>query len=187
MPEGSDLAEAPCTIARVVFSRPTPRCPADSSIPLSITQFYAKRAWLHGHRIRSDRHRTDAGKGSLREAVEDRSHRRTVPAVRRIRPDREGRGGFLRGDRKVGRVEDPFGRRREGDQDAGPRVLLVTAREPSCSPPACYHRLVVTARSIAQLSAAGILRAAGRAEDHSITASVMNDRIGSCSSATSRR
>src|SRR5207245_7590645 len=51
-------------------------------------------------------------------------------AVRRVRPDRQGRGGFLRRDRKVGRVEDPLGRRREGDQDAGPGVLLVTGRGP---------------------------------------------------------
>src|SRR2546428_8248973 len=216
---------------------------SDSRYPYLEHSFTHKRVWLHGHRIRSDRHRTDAGKGSLREAVEDRSHRRTVPAVRRIRPDRQGRGGFLRRDRKVGRVEDPLGRRREGDQDAGPGVLLVTGRGPGSggsgfddrarralssdtrggapprdqlsgsaprgrrtstvvafdcpgsdtprntgrsgrgsvsprarSPPACYHHLVVTARSSVQLPRAGILHAAAPAEDPWLPLNRVNHR-----------
>src|SRR2546428_11632923 len=120
---------------------------SDSRYPYLQHSFTHKRVWLHGHRIRSDRHRTDAGKGSLREAGEHRKQRRTVLAVRRVRPERQGRGGFLRRDRKVGRVEDPLGRRREGDQDAGPGVLLAIAREPSRSPPGCYHCLVVTVAS----------------------------------------
>src|SRR5207247_9149914 len=49
---------------------------------------------LHGHRFRPDRHRTDAGKGGLPEVDEDQGHRRIVPALRRVRSDREGRGGF---------------------------------------------------------------------------------------------
>src|SRR2546430_2597734 len=73
---------------------------------------------FHGHRIRPDRHRTDAGKGSLPEAHEDQGYRRAVPAVRGIRPDREGRGGFVRRDREASRVEDPVDPGREGHENA---------------------------------------------------------------------
>src|SRR2546430_11939721 len=79
---------------------------------------------FHGHRIRPDRHRTDAGKGSLPEAHEDQGYRRAVPAVRGIRPDREGRSGFVRRDREIGRVEDSVDRGREGHEDACARSFL---------------------------------------------------------------
>src|SRR2546428_12518269 len=79
---------------------------------------------LYGYRIRPDRHRTDAGKGSLPEAHEDQGHRRAVPAVRGVRPDREGRGRFLRRDRQAGRLEDPVDRGREGHEDARARGFL---------------------------------------------------------------
>src|SRR5437867_13271711 len=86
---------------------------------------------FHGHRIRPDRHRTDAGKGSLPEAHEDQGYRRAVPAVRGIRPDREGRGGFVRRDREASRVEDPVDRGREGHENARARGFLRTHPETS--------------------------------------------------------
>src|SRR5713226_2421406 len=79
---------------------------------------------LHGHRIRSDRHRTDAGKGSLPEAPEDQGHRRAVSAVRGVRSDCEGRSRFVRRDWEGGRLEDTVDRGREGDEDARARGLL---------------------------------------------------------------
>src|SRR6266705_4000954 len=78
----------------------------------------------HGHRLRPDRHRTDPGEGGLSEADEGRAHRRAVPSLRRVRPHREGRGGLLRRDRGHRRLEDPQDRRREGDEDPRPCVVL---------------------------------------------------------------
>ena len=79
---------------------------------------------FHGYRIRPDRHRTDAGEGSLPEADEDQGHRRTVPAVRGVRSNCEGRSRFVRRDWEGGRLEDPVDRGREGDEDARARGLL---------------------------------------------------------------
>src|SRR5256885_15100607 len=78
----------------------------------------------HGHRFRPDRHRADPREGGLRDVDEDRTDRRIVSAVRGVRPDREGRGRFLRGDRSRRHIEDPVNRRREGDEDPRPGRVL---------------------------------------------------------------
>src|SRR5207253_7698727 len=103
----------------------------------------------HGHRFRPNRHRADPREGGLREVDEDRTDRRIVSAVRGIRPHREGRGRFLRGDRSCRDVEDPVDRGCEGDEDPGTRGVLTKVapqtRDRPGSPTAqvihaCYDR-----------------------------------------------
>ena len=118
-------------------------CFSGRAISLSTARMYVKIRGPHGHRLRPHRHRTDPREGGLSEADQGRAHRRAVPAVRRVRPHREGRGGLLRRDRGHRHLEDPRDTGRQGDEDPRARVVLViSAAGPLEWPPDAAVQLV---------------------------------------------